>query len=422
MSFFEYKNAIQHIEGVSVLDLAQRHNTPFYCYSAGKIQAQFQMFADAFSHLNSLVCFAVKVNSNQAVLSLLAQQGAGADVVSMGEIKRALAANIPAQKIVFSGVAKTQQEMTYALQQNILCFNVESEPELIVLANVAKDLKIHANISFRVNPNVDAKTHKKISTGKKGDKFGVDIDQALSLYQKASDLEYINVTGIDMHIGSQISDVSSFDLAIVKIKALYAELTELNFNIKHVDFGGGLAVQYEQHQPDEAQLLRDYAKVINRHAGDFNCQIIFEPGRFITANAGVLISKVIYKKEQSNKTFLIVDAGMNDFIRPTLYDAKHHITSAIKKSGHQCVDVVGPVCESGDYLALERNMEMLEQDELIVIHSAGAYCAVTSNSYNSRGIIAEVLVQGDQDYVIRKAQSLDDLIALDHVPANWVLS
>ena len=239
MSFFEYKNAVQHIEDMSVVELAKRHATPFYCYSAGKIQAQFRMFTDAFSHINALVCFAVKVNSNQAVLSLLAKEGAGADVVSMGEIKRALAAKIPAEKIVFSGVAKTEQEMEFALRQNILCFNIESEPELIVLSNVAKRLKIRANISFRINPNVDANTHKKISTGKKGDKFGIDIDRAVSLYQQASAFEYINVTGINMHIGSQIFDVSCFDLAIQKIKDLYFELKALNINIQHVDFGAG---------------------------------------------------------------------------------------------------------------------------------------------------------------------------------------
>ncbi|MCJ8313086.1 MAG: diaminopimelate decarboxylase [Saccharospirillaceae bacterium] len=417
MSFFEYKNSVQHIEQLSVLDLAQRHPTPFYCYSAGKIQTQFRLFADTFSHLNTLVCFAVKVNSNQAVLSLLAGQGAGADVVSMGEIKRALAANIPAQKIVFSGVAKTELEMAFALEQNILCFNVESEPELIVLANVAKNLKITANISFRINPNVDARTHKKISTGKKGDKFGIDIEQAIELYQQANSLEYINVTGIDMHIGSQISDVTSFDQAIQKIKTLYFELKTLNINIEHVDFGGGLAVQYEEDQPTEAQLLTQYAQVINRHAPDFACQIIFEPGRFITANAGVLISKVIYKKEQSNKTFLIVDAGMNDLIRPTLYDATHKITAATKKEVFESVDVVGPVCETGDYFALDRTMEVVGQNELIVIHTTGAYCAVASNSYNSRPVIAEILVQGDQDYVIRKAQTIKDMIDLDIVPA-----
>ena len=419
MSFLDYKNGVQHIEDLSVLALAKRHPTPFYCYSAGKIQAQFRMFAKAFSDINALVCFAVKVNANQAVLSLLAKEGAGADVVSMGEIKRALTANIPAEKIVFSGVAKTQQEMEFALQQNILCFNVESEPELIVLSNVAKRLKITANISFRINPNVNANTHKKISTGKKGDKFGIDINRAVSLYQQASALEYINITGINMHIGSQISDVSRFELAIQKVKNLYSELKALNIHIQHVDFGGGLGVQYEDNQTTDVQLLAKYAQLIHRHAFDFDCKIIFEPGRFITANAGVLISQVMYKKRQSDKTLLIVDAGMNDLIRPTLYDAYHKITSAIKKDQFECVDVVGPVCESGDYFALARTMEMVGQNELIVIHSAGAYSAVASNSYNSRPIIAEVMVKGEQGHVIRKAQRLDDMIALDTVP-SWV--
>ncbi|WP_289031745.1 diaminopimelate decarboxylase [uncultured Paraglaciecola sp.] len=419
MPFVEYKNSVQHIESLSVLALAEQYPTPFYCYSSAKIRAQYRKFSDAFSHLNTLVCFAVKVNSNQAVLSLLAKEGAGADVVSVGEIKRALAANIPAEKIVFSGVAKTEQEMEFALKQHILCFNIESEPELLALSHVAKRLKITANISFRINPNVNANTHKKISTGKKGDKFGVDIEHAISLYQQANNLDYINVTGINMHIGSQISDVTPFDLAIQKIKALYCELKVLNININHVDFGGGLAVKYQDDELAEPELLAQYAAVVNRHAEDFNCRILFEPGRFITANAGVLVSQVIYKKNQSDKTLLIVDAAMNDFIRPTLYDAYHKITAATQNHRFECVDVVGPVCETGDYFALDRTMEVVEQGDLIVINSVGAYSAVASNSYNSRPIIAEIMVQGDQVAVIREAQSVDELIARDKVP-SWV--
>ncbi|BCE02994.1 diaminopimelate decarboxylase [Marinicellulosiphila megalodicopiae] len=412
----EYKNGEQYIEGLSISQLADRHETPFYCYSATKVQTQFRMFKDAFSNLDALVCYAVKVNSNQAILTLLADEGAGADVVSIGEIKRALAANIPANKIVFSGVAKTKEEMVFALQQNILCFNVESKPELDQLASVAFQLKITANISFRINPNVDANTHKKISTGKKGDKFGVDIDQAVSLYQYAQSLSFINIVGIDMHIGSQISDMNAFDLAIVKIKKLYEQLNLLNIKIQHIDFGGGLAVQYQRNDKTESDLLIEYARVINKHAIDLDCKIIFEPGRFIMGNAGVLVTKVIVKKYQHNKVFLIVDAGMNDLIRPTLYDAYHVISPANYSNEMESVDVVGPVCETGDYLAQDRTMQKVEQGELIIIHSTGAYCAVTSNSYNSRPIIKEVLVKNNCDYVIRKEQTVESLIALDCVP------
>jgi diaminopimelate decarboxylase len=421
MSHIQYFNATLHIESHSIEQLATQYATPFYCYSANAIRQQYRSFTTALGGLPALVCYALKVNSNQAVLKILANEGAGADVVSQGELCRALAAGIPAQKIVYSGVAKTTPEIRFALQQNILCFNVESEAELRNISNIANDLNLVATISLRINPDVDAGTHAKISTGKSENKFGIPYKKAVATYQLAKQLAAINIAGIDMHIGSQIQQVSAFDAAIARLVDLIEQLKALDIPIKHIDFGGGLGVAYQQSDSSEAVLLAQYAAIIHKYSKQLNCQLIFEPGRFITANAGLLVTKVVYTKPVEHKSFIMVDAAMNDLIRPTLYDAWHHIGPVKEPIDKQIqiVDVVGPVCESGDYLALDREMPIVQAGELLVVYSAGAYGAVTANTYNTRRLIAEVLVDGENHQQIRRSPTVEEIIDLDHVP-NWL--
>ena len=422
MTYFKYQQGVMQVDNLSIATLAEQYPTPFYCYSASAIRQQYQNFAAAFKQHSSLVCFALKVNSNQAVLTLLASLGAGADVVSEGELRRALAAGFNPQKIVFSGVAKTAAEIQFALESNILCFNVESAAELREISRIATGLDLTAKISLRINPDVDAGTHAKISTGKSENKFGIPYQSAIETYQLADALPGIEITGIDMHIGSQISKIDAFDAAIARLVSLVQQLKEISINIKHIDFGGGLGIAYKAEDKDQALLLADYAVVINKYARQLNCQFIFEPGRFITGNAGILVTKVVYVKPVESKKFIIVDAAMNDLIRPTLYDAWHNISPVIEPDSNSqidTVDVVGPVCETGDYLALDRDMPCVTAGELLVIHSAGAYAAVTSNTYNSRRLIAEVLVEGDKHHLIRPSPSYQALIDLDSVP-DWL--
>jgi diaminopimelate decarboxylase len=422
MTFFQYRQGTMQVDNLSITTLAEQYPTPFYCYSASAIRQQYQHFAEAFDQYPNLVCFALKVNSNQAVLKLLSSLGAGADVVSEGELRRALAAGFNPQKIVFSGVAKTANEIQFALESNILCFNVESEAELREISRVASFLGKTAKISIRINPDIDAGTHAKISTGKSENKFGIPYLSALETYQVADALEAIEITGIDMHIGSQISKIDAFDAAIDRLTSLVQQLKEININIKHIDFGGGLAIPYQAQDKDQQQLLAEYAVVIHKYAEQLNCKLIFEPGRFITGNAGVLITKVVYVKPVERKKFIIVDAAMNDLIRPTLYDAWHNIVPVIEPGVDRQidkVDIVGPVCETGDYLALDREMPAVLAGELLAIHSAGAYGAVASNTYNSRRLIAEVLVEGDKHHLIRPSPSYQQIIDLDSLP-DWL--
>jgi len=422
MSHIAYRQGQMHIEDLAIETLAERYPTPFYCYSANAIRQQFKNFSSAFADLPALICYALKANSNQAVLSLLAKLGAGADVVSQGELRRALAAGISSDKIVFSGVAKTAAEIRYALSQNILCFNVESITELQQISEIAQTERQQANISLRINPDVDAGTHAKISTGKSDNKFGIPYLDALAAYQLAKTLPAINIRGIDMHIGSQISTVSAFDSAIERLIALMEQLAALDITLEHIDFGGGLGVTYADTDQSEQALLAQYSSVIHKHAARLSCKMIFEPGRFITANAGVLVTQVIHLKPVQQKTFVIIDAAMNDLIRPTLYDAWHNISPVTQPSVDAVsskVDIVGPVCESGDYLAQDRELPPVNAGELLVVHSAGAYCAVTSNTYNSRRLIAEVLVDDDKEHLIRPSPSYEQMIALDSVP-QWI--
>jgi diaminopimelate decarboxylase len=421
VNHFEYRDGILHAEGVSLPDIAAQVGTPFYCYSTATLTRHYNVFSGAFADIDSMVCYAMKANSNQAVLKTLAQLGSGVDVVSEGELRRALAAGIPASKIMFSGVGKTVREMDAALAADIYCFNVESEPELEVLNARALAMGKVAPISFRINPDVDAKTHAKISTGKKEDKFGISWQRAQAVYAHAASLEGVRVTGIDMHIGSQITELQPFDDALKLMVELIGLLRADGHTIDHFDVGGGLGVPYRDDNatpPDPGA----YGEMVKARLRGLDCKVILEPGRLIVANAGVLVSEVIYIKDGGDKTFVIVDAAMNDLIRPTLYEAWHEIRP-VKLSAASAprirADIVGPVCESGDYLAKDREMSALKSGDLIAIGSAGAYGAVQAGTYNTRLLVPEVLVNGDQFHVVRPRPSYDDMIGLDSLPA-WL--
>ncbi|MCY6383642.1 diaminopimelate decarboxylase [Hoeflea prorocentri] len=421
MNHFEYKDGILHAEDVSIAEIARSVGTPFYCYSTATLERHYKVFAGAFKEIDALVCYAMKANSNQAVLATLARLGAGADVVSEGELRRALAAGIPAQKIVFSGVGKTVREIDYALSTEILCFNIESEAELEMISQRASHLGRTASVSFRINPDVDAKTHAKISTGKKEDKFGISWRDAEAVYARAANLPGIKVTGIDLHIGSQITELQPYDDAFKLLQTLVARLREAGHAIDHVDVGGGLGIPYrDDNNPPPDPLA--YADVVLENLKSLNCKVVFEPGRMIAGNAGILVSEVIYVKDTGNKTFVIVDAAMNDLIRPTLYEAWHEIRPvAVPVPGTPDIeaDIVGPVCESGDYIAKDRKLPALEAGDLIAIGSAGAYGAVQSSTYNSRLLVPEVLVNGGDFHVVRPRPSYEELIGLDSLP-DWL--
>jgi diaminopimelate decarboxylase len=421
MNHFDFRDGVLHAEDVPVPEIAAAVGTPFYCYSTATLQRHFRVFSESFAGLDPLVCYAMKANSNQAVLATLARLGAGADVVSEGELRRALAAGIPAQKIMFSGVGKTAREMDFALSAGILCFNVESEPELELLSQRAVALGKRAPVSLRINPDVDAKTHKKISTGNAENKFGIPRQHAREAYARAAALPGIEVTGIDMHIGSQITDLRPFDDAFSILAELVATLRADGHKIEHVDFGGGLGVPY-RHDNEPPPHPDAYADIIRRRAGHLGVKTIFEPGRLIVANAGILVTEVIYLKEGDAKNFLIVDAAMNDLIRPTLYDAFHEIFPVVRKPADApriTVDVVGPVCETGDYLGLDRDLPRLAPGDLVAVGTAGAYGAVQACTYNSRLLVPEVLVDGDRFHVIRPRRTYEELIALDSLP-DWL--
>ncbi len=421
MNHFDYVDGVLHAENVAVPSIAAEVGTPVYIYAAATLRRHFRVFSEAFAQIDSLVCYAMKANSNQAVLTLLAKEGAGADVVSEGELRRALAAGIPSEKVVFSGVAKTAREIDYALSVGIYCFNVESEPELEMLSARASALGKIAPVSLRINPDVDAKTHAKISTGKAENKFGISYAHAREIYRRAAELPGLSITGIDMHIGSQIIELEPFDAAATVLSDLVRDLREDGHTIEHVDFGGGLGIPYlDDNNPPP--LPSDYATVVAKHASDLGVKAIFEPGRLIAGNAGILVTEVIYLKEGDAKNFVIVDAGMNDLLRPTLYEAHHAIRPVEFKASTTpwfTADVVGPVCETGDYLAKGRDMSRVGAGDLLAISSAGAYGAVQASTYNSRLLVPEVLVDGDRWHVIRPRQAYEALIGLDSVP-DWL--
>ncbi|WP_333630021.1 diaminopimelate decarboxylase [Agrobacterium cavarae] len=421
MNHFHYIDGVLHAENVPVPEIAEAVGTPFYVYSTATLERHYKVFSEAFSDVDAMVCYAMKANSNQAVLKTLAKLGAGIDVVSGGELRRALAAGVPASRIMFSGVGKTPAEMDLALEAGIYCFNVESEPELEVLNLRAVKAGKKAHVSFRINPDVDAKTHAKISTGKKENKFGISYQRARAVYAHAATLPGIDVSGIDMHIGSQITELQPFEDAFRLLRELVESLRGDGHTISHVDIGGGLGIPYKDDN-NPPPLPDAYAHIVKNELKSLNCKIVTEPGRLIVGNAGILVTEVLYVKDGGEKSFVIVDAAMNDLIRPTLYEAYHGIRPVVQPSADAPrikADVVGPVCETGDYLALDREMAEPEPGDLIAVSSAGAYGAVQAGTYNSRLLVPEVLVSGDQFHVIRPRGTYEELIALDSVPA-WL--
>lgn len=419
MHHFVYKSDSLHAENVDIAVIADAVGSPFYLYCEATLRRHYRVFADAFAGTDMLVAYSVKANSNLAVLKVLASEGAGADVVSGGELQRALLAGIAPEKIVFSGVGKTVEEMTAALNAGIHQFNVESANELEALATIAEAMGKAAPIALRVNPDVAAGGHEKISTGKSEDKFGVAWSDARALYARARELKGVDVKGVDVHIGSQIADLKPFEAAFSKVADLIADLRADGCAIERLDLGGGLGIPYGQGEtpphPDE------YAAMIKRVAGPLGVQLIFEPGRMIAGNAGALITRVIYDKKGEERRFLIIDAGMNDLIRPALYDAYHEMMPVKKNDDAPKVDydVVGPVCETGDIFAKARTLPELQEGDLVALMSAGAYGAMQASQYNSRPLIPEVLVNGDSWAVIRKRPSFEEMIAGETVP-DWL--
>jgi len=405
------------MENTAIADIAKNIHTPFYCYSQSTIETAYQNYTSQLKQVEHLVCFAVKANSNQAIIKVLADIGAGADVVSEGEMRRVLKADVPANKIVYSGIAKTKSEMRFALDQGIFQFNLESENELERLSAVASSMDKTANIAFRINPDVDAETHAKISTGKSENKFGIPISRAREIYKHAATLPNIRIQGVDVHIGSQLTSLNPFKNAFKLIHELVVDLRSDGHDINVIDLGGGLGVNYQKDEMANARVI-DYCQFIQTLFEDLNCKIVLEPGRSLVAEAGLLISEVVYKKKGEERTFLIIDSAMNDLLRPSMYDAYHDIISVKQDSEDtEIVDIVGPVCETGDTFAQNRELAKLEEGDLLAICSAGAYGAAMSSTYNTRLLIPEVLVKDDQFSVIKARRSYDELIGMDNLAA-----
>ena len=418
---FQYRGGQMFAEDVALAEIADEIGTPFYCYSGATFRRHLRVMTEAFSGIDTLVAYAMKANSNQAMLAIAAQEGVGADVVSGGELERALRAGIPGERIIFSGVGKTRAEMAAGLAAGILCFNLESEPELERLDGVAAEMGVVAPVSVRINPDVDAKTHAKISTGKSENKFGIPYGRAEAVYARIAASANLRAVGVDMHIGSQITDLEPFENAFALLAALAGRLRAAGHAIEHVDVGGGLGIPYRADNSPPPDPV-DYAKVVRRHVGPLGCRLVIEPGRLIAGNAGVLVTGVEYVKRAGKKRFVIVDAAMNDLIRPTLYEAEHDVLPLVEAgAGTRTVraDIVGPVCETGDYLALDREMAEPAEGDRLVVMSAGAYGAVMSSTYNTRPLIAEVLVEGDRWHAVRPRQRIEDLIGMDRVP-EWL--
>jgi len=415
---FQYRGDRLFAEDVDVTALAGTVGTPFYVYSAATLRRHIRVLREAFAGIDTLIAYAMKANSNQAVLTLLGKEGAGADVVSGGELERAVAAGIPPGRIVFSGVGKTFAEMRRALELGIHCFNLESEPELERLSDVAVSMGMTAPVSVRINPDVDAGTHAKISTGKAENKFGIPFERAREVYARIAALPGVRAMGVDMHIGSQITDMRPFDNAFALLAELIRDLKAAGHDIRHADVGGGLGIPYHHDEAAPPDPMA-YAEIVKRHIGPLGIKLVLEPGRLITGNAGILVTRVEYVKA-GKKTFVIVDAAMNDLIRPTLYEAHHDIQPVVHSNLPAITaDIVGPVCETGDFIAQDRRIEGVEEGDLLAVMSAGAYGAVMASTYNSRALIPEVLVDGARWHVIRPRKSIAELIALDSVP-DWL--
>jgi diaminopimelate decarboxylase len=418
MNHFEYRGGVLHAEDVALPAIAEAVGTPFYCYSTATLTRHYRVFSDAFAGLDTRVCYSIKANSNQAVLATLARLGAGMDIVSEGELRRARAVGVPGERITFSGVGKLKREIEAALDEDIFCFNVESEGELEAISGIARARGRTARIAIRINPDVDAHTHAKISTGKSEDKFGIPLTRAREVYAHATQLPGIQVRGVDIHIGSQITDLEPFDQAFARGADFVQILRADGHQIEHVDLGGGLGIPYRPGEDPQSYHPDRYAEIVRRRTNALGCKLIFEPGRLIVGNAGILVTQVIYIKHGEDKTFIVVDAGMNDLIRPTLYEAYQEIKPVRQDAGARTIvaDVVGPVCETGDYLALDRAIPEVQPASLLAIMSAGAYGAVQAGTYNSRLLVPEVMVHGSDYAVVRPRQTYNDMIAQDRLP------
>ncbi|MGZ3340396.1 MAG: diaminopimelate decarboxylase [Reyranella sp.] len=415
MSFFAYKNGEMHAEGVALAAIATQVGTPFYCYSAGALRAAWGEFAQGIKGMNASVCYAMKANSNLAVIRLFGELGAGADIVSVGEMHRALAAGIPARRIIYSGVGKKASELMAALQAGVGQINVESSAELETLNAVAAQLGVRADITIRVNPDVDAGTHAKITTGRKENKFGIDIDLAREAFALAGRLPNLRVVGVAMHIGSQLTSLAPYRSAIARVRELIGQLRADGHAIDRFDIGGGLGIVYSDERPPS---IADFMAVVAKETAGLGCELTFEPGRRLVGEAGVLVSEVILVKPGVSKTFVIVDAAMNDLIRPTLYEAWHDILPVRERQDNATIhcDIVGPICESGDYLAQNRDLGPLAAGDLIMIRSAGAYGAVMASSYNSRPLAPEVMVDGTRFAITRPRPTIDEMISAERFP------
>ncbi len=419
MDHFQYQNGELHAEAVAIARIAEDVGTPFYCYSTATLERHYRVFEDAVQGIDATICYAVKANSNVAVIATLAGLGAGADVVSVGEMKRALVAGIPASRIVFSGVGKTADELTQALKAGVIQINVESAPELETLSGVASSLGLDASVAVRVNPDIDALTHEKIATGKSENKFGVDWRAAPGVYARAAELPGVRVTGVAVHIGSQILDLEPFRRAYERIAELVETLRADGHGIGHLDLGGGLGIPYEDEQPPSPE---EYGAMVESIVGGLGCRVFFEPGRLITGNAGVLVTRVVRVKQGQDRTFVIVDAAMNDLMRPSLYNAHHAIQPVTEPSARAKtvdVEVVGPICETGDTFGRPRPMPETAEGSLLAVRTAGAYGAVMSSTYNSRALVPEVMVNGGDFAVVRERITVDDMLARETLP-DWL--
>jgi len=421
VNHFAYRDGVLHAEDVPLPTLATAVGTPFYCYATATLLRHYRVFSEAFAGLDSLICYSVKANSNQAIVRTLVEAGAGLDVVSEGELRRALAAGCPPERIVFAGVGKTPREIAFAVDTGILCFNVESEPELRSISAIASAKGRIAAVSLRINPDIDARTHKKITTGRAENKFGIPASRAREVYRLAAALPGLRACGVDMHIGSQITELAPFDAAYELLADLVRALRSDGHAIDHVDAGGGLGIPYRLDDPPPPPPS-EYGEIIRRRLGNLGARILFEPGRVFVGNAGILVASVIFVKTGEAKNFVIVDAAMNDLIRPTLYDAHHDVVPVRQPPATAATitaDVVGGVCETGDYLALDRRMPMLESGDLIAIMTAGAYGAVQASTYNTRPLLPEILVNGAEWAVVRPRQTYEELIGMDRL-APWL--
>ncbi|OPY10716.1 MAG: Diaminopimelate decarboxylase [Syntrophus sp. PtaU1.Bin005] len=414
MNDFLYDNQQLMCEKVPVSRIAEEVGTPFYLYSYATLRNHFRVFKEAFADVPHMICFAVKANSNLAVLKVFIDEGGGVDIVSGGELFRALSAGVDPGKVVYSGVGKRVDEIEYALRSNILMFNVESWQELEVINQCAQGLGLRAGIALRVNPDVDPKTHPHISTGLKENKFGIDIERSLETYRLANSLKHVDIKGVSCHIGSQVTRLSPFVEALDRLSGLVRQLKEEGFDIRYIDLGGGLGITYDSETPPHPS---EYAEAVLSAARDLDCTFIFEPGRVIVGNAGILVTKVLYTKSTDNKNFIIVDAGMNDLVRPSLYNSFHAIRPVALDNRKEIVaDVVGPICESGDYLAKARKIASFERGDLLAVFSAGAYGFTMASNYNSRPRIPEIMVREDRYHIIRKRETYADLISHEEIP------